>query len=179
VTWNSIAITSGKLDRWKEARDAYERARDILAAAVGPKHPFVGLAEAGLGRALHFLGDDAGALAAGEAALPIVEGAFGPTHPWTASPLLVVGEAKLSIGDVRAALGPLQRAREIIEKQPGDPPLRTPVLLALGKAMYASGMDREGGIKLVERSRQRMPSQALAEADAWLAAAKHDPLARR
>jgi len=179
VTWNSLAITSGKLDRWEEARAAYSNARDILAASVGEKHPFTGLAAAGLGRALHFLGDDREALRQGQAALPIVEAAFGPAHPWTASPLLVIGEAKLGLGDARGALGPLQRAREIIEQQPGDPPLRTPVLLALGKAMYASGADRAGGMKLVEASRERMPPQALAEADAWLAAARRIETARR
>lgn len=172
VTWNSLAITSGKLDRWEEARAAYSNARDILAASVGEKHPFTGLAQAGLGRALHFLGDDRAALRAGEVALPVVEAGFGPTHPWTASPLLVIGEAKLALGDARGALGPLQRAREIIEQQPGDPPLRTPVLLALGKAMYVSGADRAGGVKLVEASRERMPPQALAETDAWLTAAR-------
>jgi len=179
VLWNSVAITSGKLDRWEEARAAYSNARDILAASVGEKHPFVGLAQAGLGRALHFLGDDRGALRAGEAALLIVEAGFGPAHPWTASPLLVIGEAKLGMGDARGAIGPLQRARKIIEQQPGDPPLRTPVLLALGKAMYASGTDRAGGVKLVEASRERMPPEALAEADAWLAAARHPEAVHR
>jgi len=94
------------------------------------------------------------------------------THPWTASPLLVIGEAKLAMGDARGAIVPLQRARAIIEQQPGDPPLRTPVLLALGKAMYASGADRAQGVKLVEASRERMPPEALAETDAWLATAR-------
>jgi len=178
VTWNSLAITSGKLDRWEEARAAYSNAREILAASVGEKHPFTGLAAAGLGRALHFLGDDREALRQGQAALPIVEAGFGPAHPWTASPLLVIGEAKLGLGDARGAMGPLQRAREIIEQQPGDPPLRTPVLLALGKAMYASGADRAGGMKLVEASRERMPPQALAETDAWLAARRIETAAR-
>ncbi|HEY8208761.1 MAG TPA: serine/threonine-protein kinase [Myxococcaceae bacterium] len=172
VTWNSIAITSGKLDRWEAARDAYSNARDILAASVGEQHPFTGLAAAGLGRALHFLGDDRGALKAGEAALPVVEAAFGPTHPWTASPLLVIGEARLGLGDARGAISPLQQAQEIVEKQPGDPPLRTPVLLALGKALWTSGVDRAGGLKLVEASRVRMSAKAMAEIDTWLVNAR-------
>ncbi|HVE83312.1 MAG TPA: tetratricopeptide repeat protein, partial [Myxococcales bacterium] len=172
VTWNSIAITSGKLDKWAEARDAYARARDVLAASVGEQHPFTGLATAGLGRALHFLGDDQGALKAGEAALPVVEAGFGPKHPWTASPLLVIGEARAGLGDARGAVAPLQRARDILEQQPGDPPLRSPVLLALGKALWASGADRAGGLKLVEASRVRVSEKERAEIDAWLAAAR-------
>ena len=178
VTWNSIAITSGRLDRWGEARDAYQKARDILAASVGDRHPFTGLVGAGLGRALHYLGDERGALREGEAALPVVEAGFGPEHPWTASPLLVIGEAKLGLGDARGALPPLQRAREIVGKQPGDPPLRTPVLLALGKALWTSGVDRAGGLKLVESSRVRMPAKEQAEIDAWLASARKSGAAR-
>jgi tetratricopeptide (TPR) repeat protein/tRNA A-37 threonylcarbamoyl transferase component Bud32 len=102
---NSLSAQS-KLD---EALAAYQRARDLWTAALGPEHPSVGTALNNIGIVQRKQGNYSDALVSMNEALRIREATLGPSHPR-------VADARYNIGNVLRQLGRDDEALALFEQ---------------------------------------------------------------
>jgi tetratricopeptide (TPR) repeat protein len=101
--------------RLREARDLFQRALAVTAAALGPDHPPIGAIRNSLGLVLRDLGDLQGAKAQLEHALEIDEAALGPDHPNVGRDRSNLGRVLRGLGDLQGAKAQHERALEITE----------------------------------------------------------------
>jgi tetratricopeptide (TPR) repeat protein/predicted Ser/Thr protein kinase len=121
------------------ARDL-ERALQLREAALGPKHPLVGVTVANLGLAYSSLGRMDVAMEYKVRALELAEEIHGPTHPDTANSLNAIAVQLLESGDIEGALPKFQRTLEIrVEVLGPDHPHTAMVRGNIANAMQKQG----------------------------------------
>src|SRR5690606_11262233 len=104
VGWINLGTVLQRLGgRTREALEAYDSARAVLLATVGPDHPRMAALEGSLGRLYHETGDHAGALAHYRAALAIHRKSIDDTHPTVLATRSDIGRCLTATGDYPAA----------------------------------------------------------------------------
>jgi hypothetical protein len=107
--------------------------------------------------------------------LPLAEQAFGPEHTLLVHPLKGLGVARRRTGDVAGAVAVLERALALPGVVDGDPEILAEVRLALARALWASGSDRDRALELARLAREGYVAlgesklERVSEVDEWLA----------
>jgi tetratricopeptide (TPR) repeat protein len=112
---NELGFHARLVAAYQEAKAYFERALEIVQAALGPDDPRVATAVNNLGSVLKDLGDLAGAKACYERALKIDEAALGPDHPNVATLVNNLGSVLKDLGDLAGAKACYERALKIDE----------------------------------------------------------------
>ncbi|MBK6921685.1 MAG: tetratricopeptide repeat protein [Deltaproteobacteria bacterium] len=158
------------------AVDAYRNALQIKQARLGAEHPEVAAELSNLGTALLAVGSYAEARTLGERALAIRERVFGSEHAQVAQSLHLLGLVALESGDPAAAVPGLERALGLYTTHQSDPHDQASAQLGLARALVATHGDRARALELARsaartyRAAGASKAEALAEAEAWLAA---------
>ncbi|HEY0134575.1 MAG TPA: tetratricopeptide repeat protein, partial [Nannocystis sp.] len=105
--------------QYDDSVSAYRRALELLTRSLGGGHEDTLAVLLDLGRALHRLGDPAGALAAFQQNLDGVRATAGSEHPRVAGTLNAIGQVHYSQGDFKAALDHYHQALEIRQRTLG------------------------------------------------------------
>jgi tetratricopeptide (TPR) repeat protein len=161
-----------------EGIETSRRGIEVLTNGLGPEHPKTALALSNHGELLCRTRRFAEALDYAHRALAIFERETDPNGPFVAHSLWVIGVSASNAGAFDRALPVLERAREIREDSNAIALELGEVHLALGRALFDGGVDRERGMALVLRARQEYQQAPrtpfvdgdLAELNRWLAA---------
>ncbi|MGH9662946.1 MAG: tetratricopeptide repeat protein, partial [Bryobacteraceae bacterium] len=123
VLLQNIGSIHRRARRYRQARDAYERALPLLKGHFGERDPHVATALSNLGVVYCSLGDYAQAFEKARRGLEIDTSVSGPDHPDVGIALLNLARISDTVGDRRAALEQVDRAIEIFGRRfpPGHP----------------------------------------------------------
>jgi tetratricopeptide (TPR) repeat protein len=169
----NLAMLRGRQGKKDEARTLFAEARAALVELYGEKHLWVGICDVNEGVVLSELREFGAAIALFERAITILEPILGEAVEM-AQPYLGIGNAYVEAGEPERALPYLARADELRALVPGDLVLAGQVHIMRGRALYDSGVDREGGIAMVRAGRDEYARSPLAQpgdldaTDAWL-----------
>ena len=171
---DNIALALEGLDRLDEARAHQEVALAIRIETLGPDHHDVGISLHNIGGLLEHQGAHAEALAYQQRALAIWERTLGPDHTDLGYPLTGIASAELALGHTEAAHAAATRA--VALRADPDVPVEDRALsrFVLARVLWELGRDRPHALALAREARAELAeadaSEAVAEADAWLAA---------
>jgi tetratricopeptide (TPR) repeat protein/predicted Ser/Thr protein kinase len=112
-SYTSIGNALYHLGRPAEAMEQYQKAYEVLAGVLGPRHPDTAMALQNVGNMLTVSGDPAGGRSKLEEVKAIFEDALGPEHPLVGQVLFNLGWAAEAQGEYAAALEAFERARAI------------------------------------------------------------------
>jgi tetratricopeptide (TPR) repeat protein len=119
------------------------------------------------------LGQHEQALASFERAFAILSKEADPWSPGLAAALSGIGRTNLALGRHRAAIEPLTRANGIYDRYPGAGTTAAETQLALARALWDGGGDRQRARRLAESARDTCVklerSDRAAAATKWLA----------
>ncbi|MFV8752554.1 tetratricopeptide repeat protein [Nannocystaceae bacterium ST9] len=110
---NSLGNALSGQNELDEALAAYQRARDLWVAALGPEHPAVGTALNNIGIVQRKQGDYADALVSMGEALRIRQATLGLNHPRVADALYNLGNVRRQLGQDDQALALFDQALAI------------------------------------------------------------------
>jgi tetratricopeptide (TPR) repeat protein/tRNA A-37 threonylcarbamoyl transferase component Bud32 len=165
--------------RYAEALEYQERARQIKEKVLGPDDPDVAVTVSNIALALNKLGRAAEALRMSDRSLRIHQRALGDSHPAMGDELSNRGEILLALNRPTEALDAYQRAKKIWELELGsDSPAVAYALTGIGRALVAAKQPREARPVLERalsiRERNDPEPSRLAETELWLASALWD-----
>lgn len=175
-SWSSLGAVHSALRERDAAVDAYRNALQIKQARLGAEHPEVAAELSNLGTALLAVGSYAEARTLGERALAIRERVFGSEHAQVAQSLHLLGLVDLESGDPAAAVRGLERALGLYATHQSDPHDQASAQLGLARALVSTHGDLARALELARaaartyRAAGASKAEALAEAEAWLAA---------
>jgi eukaryotic-like serine/threonine-protein kinase len=165
--------------RFGQALEYQERARQIKEKTLGPDDPDVAVTLANIALVLNKLGRSAEALRMSDRRLRIHQRALGDSHPAMGDELSNRGEILLALDRPLEAIDAYQRAKKIWEREFGDDvPAVAYALTGIGRALVILKKpkealpDLERALSIRERSDPE-PSR-LAETELWLASAIWD-----
>jgi tetratricopeptide (TPR) repeat protein/predicted Ser/Thr protein kinase len=136
----SLLLYTGKLEAAEaDARKALAFRRESLP----DPHPHLASSLTNLGMILEKQGRHEEAIDASKRAVEMWDATLGPQHPHSAYPRTALGIALLEHGEPKQALVPLRVALKLRDDPKRDPHLRARTLVALGRALHATGAGEE------------------------------------
>ena len=162
------------VDRMFDARTAFERAVELHRAAIGERHQVTLGVELQYGQTLMELGEPEDARRVFARALHLLDGAVPADSP-------ILAQARSNLADCLLSMGEYPRAVELAElgfatrvARDDDPVQLSESRFILGRALWASKLDRRRGLELVKTARDEMAAigrdeTSLTAAERWLA----------
>jgi tetratricopeptide (TPR) repeat protein len=163
----------------------HERALAIREKKLGADHTDVAASLVNLANVNRGLREYEKALVGLQRALAIYERAFGARHPLVATALFNIGWNHEGLGAHAVAVEAHERALDIRENGEVPPADLAESRFSLARALWENGTERARARELAEQARETFATlgaaqrDSLAEVDAWLAAHRVTPRARR
>src|SRR6185436_13352747 len=173
ISLDGLGAILTELGRPAEGIAFSDRAIAILSKHADPTDPVLADAIANKATALLALGQHEQALASFERAIAMFSKEADPWSPRLGCALSGIGRTKLALGRHHAAIEPLTRANGIYDRFPGAGTAAAETQLALARALWDGGGDRQRARRLAESARDicvklELPERA-ALAERWLA----------